>query len=165
MVSVLRGFWPLCQLQAGPQDLPASPALLRHAMLLCLVSGVLVFSITLPILDALLRAATAIAMSLLLWSALLQLARREQRRLQTLTAVFGCAALLNFALWPLLLLATALGEKPGLLPLLALALALWSLVVNGHILRHALDWPLPRALAVAVLLFALRYSLFHFIFS
>lgn len=164
MVSVLRGFWPLCQLRAGPQDLPASPVLLRLVMLLCLFSSTLVFAVGSDWPAALLRAAVSLALSLLLWSSVLRLFQREARRLQTLTAVFGCATLLNFALWPVLLL-MARTEQPGLLPFLALGLALWSLVIGGHILRHALDWPLSRALLLALALFAVRYSVFYFIFK
>jgi len=165
MFSLLRLFLSLCQLQRGPQDLPATPALLRQTILLCFFSGVLVFSVSLSLPDALLRASVSLAVSLLLWPIVLHASGRQHRLLQTLTAVLGCAALMNFLLWPLLWLLDSLGEKAALLPLLALGLALWSLVVNGHILRHTMDWPLPRSIALAVLLFALRFGIYQLVFG
>lgn len=165
MFTLLRLFWPICQLQRGPQDLPAAPALFRFAMLACFLSGVLVFTVSLPVADALLRTSFSLAISLLIWPLLLHATGRQARLLQTLTAVLGCAAILNFLLWPLTWLLYVLGQHPGLLPLLLIALLLWSISISGHILRHALDWSLPRALALAVLLFALRYGLYQLIFA
>ncbi|NQD36681.1 hypothetical protein HPT27_06560 [Permianibacter sp. IMCC34836] len=169
MFSLLQLFWrlhwPICQLQRGPQDLPAAPALLRFAMLACFLSGVLVFTLSVSVADAMLRTGFSLAISLLIWPLLLHAAGQQARLLQTLTAVLGCAAILNFLLWPLSWLIRSLGDRAGLLPLLLIALLLWSVTVSGHILRHALDWPLPRALALAVLLFALRYGLYQLIFA
>lgn len=165
MLSIWRLFWPLCQLQQGPQDVPADPALLRRVVLLCLAVGVVVFSLRLPFTDALLQAGVSLALSLLLWSGLLHVTGRSARRLQTLIAIFGCATLLNLLLLPLVLLINTLGNNAGLLPLLLIGLLIWSVLINGHILRHCLEWPLAASLALATTMLVLRQGIFHFIFG
>ena len=51
---------------------------------------------------------------------------------------------------------------PVLQPMLALALLgvfTWSVVIDAHIYRHALSTTMSRGLLVAVLLFAISYTL------
>lgn len=165
MLPMLRLFWPLCQLQGGPQDLPANQSLLLRVILLCLLTGLLSFGFTLPLADALLRATLSIAISLAIWTLLLRLLAPPTRWLQTLTAIYGCACILNLCLLPVSLLLDGMSERPGLLPLLLLGLLVWSQFINGHILRHTLEWPLAAGVALAFGIFMLRYGLFSFIFS
>ncbi len=165
MLPLLRLFWLLCQLRAGPQDVPASPALLRLVMLASLISGILAHVTMTSLPDGVLRTAVSLALSLLFWSVTLQALGRQSRQLQTLTAVFGCAALMNLLLFLLLLVLPAPKEGSALAASLVLLLASWSLLINGNILRHALEWSLAAAIALALLLFFLRTSLLQIIFS
>jgi hypothetical protein len=165
MLSLLRLFWPLCQLQRGPQDLPADPALLGQNVLLCLLTGLLSFSLSMPFGEALIRAVVSIAISFAIWVVLLRQLAPAGRQLQTLIAIYGCAVILNLLLLPVLWLLEASGEHPGFLPWLLLALLVWSQLVNGNILRHTLEWSLAAGVALALGIFILRQSLFSVIFG
>ncbi len=165
MLLLLRLFWPICRLRQGPQDLPASPALLHLLVGLCLLAGVLSFSISQPLSQSLLRAVVSMAISLGIWLLLLRLLVAPARRLQTLTAIYGCALILNLLLLPVAVLLEQRRDAPGLLPLLLLAMLVWGQIINGHILRHALNWPLAAGVAVAVAVFVLRYGSFAVLFS
>ncbi|MDZ7747856.1 MAG: hypothetical protein U5K43_02645 [Halofilum sp. (in: g-proteobacteria)] len=83
----------------------------------------------------------------------LRLTGRPERFRQTFTALCGTGALLVLLTWPLLdvLLEREPGEDLFALAMLALfAVYGWSVVVVGHILRHALDLGLGRAVLLAL---------------
>lgn len=143
MLSLLRLFWPLCQLQRGPQDLPADPALLGRALLLCWLTNLLSFSLTSSPLDAVLQAFVAVVLSVVIWALLLRKLARPGRQLQTLTAIYGCAALLNLMLLPVAWLLAASGSNPGFLPFLLLGLLVWSQLINE-------PYPAPHAGMAAI---------------
>ena len=164
MLSLLRLYWPLCQLQRGPQDLPADPALLLRNILLCLLLGVLSFSVNQSGADAVLRTLISLGLSLACWTLLLRFLAKPGRQLQTLTAIYGCAVIINVLLLPVGWLLDAAGDHPGFLPWLLLGMMVWSQVINGNILRHALDWPLWGGVALALAVFFLRLQLFALIF-
>lgn len=165
MLSLLRLFWPLCQLQRGPQDLPADPALLLRAVLFCLLLGLLSLSLSMPLADAALRAVVSMVISLAFWALLVRTLAKPGRQLQTLTAVYGTAVILNLLLLPVTWLLEASGDNPSFLPFLILGLMVWSIVINGHILRHTMEWPFFAGVALALGLFTARYSLYAAIFS
>ena len=165
MLSLLRLFWPLCQLQRGPQDLPADPALLLRAVLFCLLFGLLSFSLSMPFADAVLRAIVSMLISLAIWTLLVRTLAKPGRQLLTLTAIYGTAMILNLLLLPVVWLLEASGDNPSFLPWLQLGLLVWSIVINGHILRHTMEWPLFAGVALALGLFTVRYSLYAAIFS
>lgn len=166
MLLLLRLFWPICRLRHGPQDLPASPALLRLLIGLCLLAGVLSFSLSLPLIDAMIRAVVSMAISLGIWLLLLRLLVAPARRLQTLTAIYGCALILNLLLLPVAMVLEQQRDKPGMVaPLVLLAMLVWGQIINGHILRHALNWPLAAGVTVAVAVFVVRYGSFAALFT
>lgn len=164
MFSLLQLYWPLCQLQRGPQDLPVDRGLLLRTVLLCLLTGLLSFSISTSAADAVIRATASLAISFTLWFVLLRAIAKPGRHIQTLTAIFGCALIVNLLLLPVAWLLESAGEHPGFLPWLLLGLLVWSQVINGNILRHTLEWPMWGGVALALAVFLLRYQLFTLIF-
>lgn len=145
MNALLNPFWMICLLRSGPQDLPASYPLLKLVLvayvlsgLLFLISGVgtlgLYSALVLVVVDTLLLAGfTYLILRTFDYSA---------RFIQTLTALAGAGALLQFIALPLGWWFTwadnaeAAAQIPALLWLI---LMMWSLIVTGHILRHALS--------------------------
>lgn len=168
MTALLRLLLELCRLRIGPQDLPWSLPLARALVVLSLALDLLY--------AAVLDAERVVALRLLLSLALLLgvpwllLAWRgfPQRYLQTLAAIAGTGVLFKLAMLPL---ALAIVDLPlpttpeQLVPAqvlvgwLTLALLSWKLVVNAHILRHALDLRFGFGLLIALAVFALELVL------
>ena len=85
---------------------------------------------------------------------LLAIAGRRERYLQTATALFGLQTVLAAPSMVLVWLMQRLSHDDSLrLPvyIAALALAIWTLVAIGHILRSALERPLGLCLILALL--------------
>lgn len=142
-------FWDIVLLRRGPRDLPAAWGLLATA------AGAS-FAIEFGMIahrngagTALAHASFDLALTALVFSALLAFRGQGHRLVQTLTALFGIDALLSL---PLALLSlSASGDGHHLLAgLVFLALLAWNLLVIGHIVRGALDVPLLNGVAVAM---------------
>jgi len=145
-------------LRAGPQELPASSAALLLAMVLwwSLTGAMLLFAPEPPpLLDVLLTFALQLASI----RVVLEIARRPARFGQVAQALFATGALIGLLNMPLWLVAGPAGGAttiPGPLVVLALIGLFWSLAVDGHVWRHALELPYAGGIAVAVLVFLLQ---------
>lgn len=147
-------------LRAGPQDLPAGPA---SALL-----GLMCFSVILLASGRLegqptdaVDLAVSFGVPLLATLLLLQLRGHPGRFAQTTAALFGCGALISLINLPLWLFPGA--PVPVSIVILVMIGLLWSLTVDGHIWRNALDCPLPLGVATAVLILIVQASLFQFL--
>lgn len=154
-MSRLISLWfDICLLRAGPQDLPVSQVLLwLSAAAYVLVSFLLSIG-AYPAGEALLVALLDFGLLVVFAALVLYLRGKTERLNQTLTALAGTGALLGLIALPLvqsLFAGQSAGEVPGFVILLWLLLYGWSLLVVGHIVRHALAIPFPFALGVAVL--------------
>lgn len=145
-------FFDICLLRKGPQHVPDAEILLR----LCAVANVVLA------VPALAFGTAQMALPVAFGLALLDLALTAgfvyvllaQRRLlnrfrQTVTALFGVGVLYALASLPLEFWFSAALGQPGAaeLPmLLSIALLLWGLTVNGHVLAEALS--VSRAIGV-----------------
>ena len=156
MSALFLAWYKICLLRLAPQDLPAARELLYLSALLMFGSGVLLLALTNPEgmrLALVLIVTIDLALSALLLYLALQLLGRLGRLPQSLTALFGSSTLLQLALLPPLLL---VGEDPNatalsqLATLVVMGLFLWSLLVIGHILRHAFEVPLWAGVGIAI---------------
>jgi hypothetical protein len=150
---LLQGFWDICLLRRGPQDLPASQTLLRLALLVYALAG---FTLTL-LQETAARAVIAVAADLgllvLFVQFILYLDGRTGRFVQTLTALAGTGALFALLAWPILAWSASLPlprEAIAFPDLLGLGLMVWNIIVIGHILRHAIDAKLGLGIAIAL---------------
>jgi hypothetical protein len=94
------------------------------------------------------------AFTLVWYVALLRIAGRPERTLQTATAVFG----FQIVLAPLLFLSRWLSprfpqEAPGFVPvaLFSLVLLVWLVAAISHIVKAALEWSLGASVALVIL--------------
>ncbi|MGA7799338.1 MAG: hypothetical protein WCC36_00870 [Gammaproteobacteria bacterium] len=163
------GIWiDLCLLRAGPQDLPASEVLLALALLAYLAVNVALSLLSWPLRQALAVSLTdLLVLSLFAWAAL-QWRGKPARFRQTLTALAGTGTVLGLLALPTvaaLMAAHRAGGGSGLLGLAWLALLVWSLVVLGHILRHALALSFATGIALGVLYTVLSYGLAQVLFG
>lgn len=142
MHPLLKTFLAIATLRGRPQDLPASSTLLVGAALLAVFSNYVVDSAH---DQAGVRLLFALVQTVLLggWVWLALLARNHPERwLQTMTALYGCAALLNLLAWPLMGLLAGDGEVVTVPVLFALGMTLWFVAIMTQVLHHALMVPL-----------------------
>jgi hypothetical protein len=155
MKELVRLFTQIALLQRGPQDLPASPLLLVFTVVGYFVINFAVQTVLPPFAGPWLGQLAVEVVFMFVWYALLlQLVRRPERFLQTTTAVFGFQAVLS----PLLVAAVWLTRR--LAPdsvwqfpatLMSLALLIWIVTANSHIVKTALEWSMPPSVALVIL--------------
>lgn len=156
----------------GPQDVPAAGAILGLALLAYLLVGAMTLwpsAAGLRLLVGQLALDVLLAVSIV--GGLLAVTGRAGRIRQTLAALFGTGALLSAIALPFVWVAArALAdgapvpgmELPALLSTLVMfVLLLASLLVTGHILRHALDWSYAAGVLAAVVYFAVSVGAFR----
>jgi len=154
MKEVIGLYVQIVLLRRGPQDLPVS----RLLLILTVCGFVAVSSLVYTLLPSTVGWPLPLAVEtlfLLAWyAALLQLTGRSERFLQTATGVFGFRAVLAPPLlasqW---LLARYQHDAVWQLPIAvaSLALVVWLIAANSHIVKHALDWSTAASVALVIL--------------
>lgn len=154
-------FTDICLLRRGPQDLPASAFLLYLTLIAHAVSGFLLTVGSHPPGTAAMAAVTDTALLALLTLSLLYVNGQGARVRQTLSALAGSDTLIGLlALAPTYWLAKAqAGNNDRTVPdVLLLLLIVWSLVVMGHVIRHALSTHLFVGVVIAVVFYGMVWS-------
>lgn len=167
LFALLKPFVDICLLRRNPQDLPTSGLLLALCLLAYALSGMLLSTIMLPAPTAFLAGLADTALLCLLTASVLYLQRLRARVPQTLSALAGTGAILSIVALPVtswLHSASAAGRDTSLPDLALLALLVWSLVVAGHILRHALSTVFIVGLVLAVLFFWISVNVLYSLF-
>ena len=140
-------------MRAGPQILPASRLLYHLSLLLFIGSEVLVNAAFAPVGLAFAHACAELVLLLLLLQLSLRFANRSARYIQTVTAICGTGCVLNILLRTLITLAhinQSSNELAQILYFLIAGVLLWSLFVNGHILRHTFEVRLAVGILIAL---------------
>lgn len=155
MKALINTAVDLCLLRLGPQQLPASPVLLAVCLLLNLLVGMLmVVGVNAGFMQALLQSLFEIALMLGVLYAALKLYQKRSRFSQTATALMLSNLLLGLFSLPLVSWnqrSQSLGSG-----VLLLLLIFWSIVVMGHILRHAFNVHLNIGILAGII-----YTLFY----
>jgi hypothetical protein len=136
-------------LRAGPQDLPASNALLAFVVAVNVAEMVVVTSLIPATPPGMLVGHLVDCIVALLWfQVAFAITKKRERFVQTMSAVFGVFALFLPALIPLAItvLPYTVTPNPALPPpaiptLLGAALVVWLLIVLVRIVRAAFEWP------------------------
>ena len=166
MNKLIDAFWKICLFKLGPQDLPASSALMLISTLAYGVASMLGAMLKLSpgaaFLSGLLDAALVGAMTqLLLW-----IREKGARFQQTFTALMGTGAILTFLALPLVYVQLQLGDQGAVMPsILVLGLTLWYFAIIGHILRHAISAPFFVGVLLAILYMYVSTSVMRSLFS
>lgn len=155
VTQVARLYTDIALLRRGPEDVPVSAVLLAITVLVYMLAS-LALSSLMPVVET--NRVALIALDSFLGIAwywvVLRLAGRPERFLQTTTAIFGYQTVLAPAFvsgtW---LFLQYMKDPVWQLPvsLLLLALAIWTLAVNGRILKAATGWPQFVCVALVVL--------------
>jgi hypothetical protein len=147
----------LLRLRAGPQDFPAGWN--TAGLFILAYLAVILFSQTrLGDPDAELRSLLSIAIQLAAVIAMLKFRGVKERTTQTLSALASSGTVLVVLSYLLVSQADATRNQP-VLALALLGVFTWIVVIDAHIYRHALSTTMSRGLLVAVMLFAVSYTL------
>ena len=154
MREVVSLYVQIALLRRGPQDLPVSRLLLLVTVCGYAAVNALVSALLPPSTGWAAQLAIDVAFTLAWYAALLQLAGRSERFLQTASAVFGFQAVLS----PLLIVSEWLMRRFGQdstwqLPIAVagLALVVWLIAANSHVVKAALDWSSASSVALVIL--------------
>lgn len=141
MIAIFNLFLDICLLRKGPQDVPASMALVKMCLLVYGLSGLLVLLTTAPAQVALLQILLDMGLLGGLLYLGLTLIRRRKRFGQTLSALTGTGSLMGLLTLPLAIWIDhqQSGGDIALPSALMFALMVWSVAVIAHILRHAFE--------------------------
>ncbi|HEY6985827.1 MAG TPA: hypothetical protein VH375_07080 [Rhodanobacteraceae bacterium] len=163
----------ICQLRRGPEDMPHSPALLGILIAASVTLDCLVDAFLDRVSNVLGRSLVSAGLLLALCWIALYLRHLRNRYVQTATALFACGIVFTLLILPLAWLGGLSGRgaielAPGLellLGLAMLAVVIWNLAVNAHILRHALDAPFAFAFLLALIWAVADLALGHALFD
>ena len=167
MYALVHPFLQLALLRLRPQDLPHSLLLLSLALTAHWMLGVLLFAFRLPAPKAILAGLVGTLLLMVMTVSLLYVNRLMARAVQTLTAMAGVDVVVGVAALPVSawlhgnLESGAASGMPGLLFLLLLG---WNLAVAGHVLRHALNAPLPLGIVVALVFYVISVTILNNLF-
>jgi len=163
VTALFNYFFELCLLRAKPQDLPASWALLGLVIVANVTVGVLAFSgLYGSVLRALMAGVVENLFFLTTLGLLLYFKGLFPRFNQSATALLGSSTLLAVILIPLYSMSDTGSERTAMTAVAdlgALALLIWSLLIMGHVIRHAVEIPFGRGIMFALIYFLLS-SLF-----
>lgn len=153
MASIIQVFADMLRLRAGPQDLPASAAVLYGSLAAAAISAMLAIQRLYPFDVAGARVGLDLALQFALVTGALRVTGRPERFRQTYAALCGTGAFIVLLSWPLfdIMLDGAQTGLASIAGLLLLGLYGWSVVIVGHILRHALDLTLGKGVVIALI--------------
>ena len=153
MSALIHPFFQICLLRMRPQDLPSSSTLLVLVLFAHTLLGVAVAAINLRFGQALVAGVADTALLCGLTTALLMLRKLHERTVQTLIALAGAGTVIGVVAYPVSLWlhsAYQANEQSTALATVLLMVLGWSLVVSGHIFRHALSAPYYLGLIVSI---------------
>jgi hypothetical protein len=167
MKELARAIFDIAMLRRGPEDLPASSFLFRLALLAYVALGTLgaTFYTEGPG-ETLAQTGLDLVLVFGFFGLLLSIHRKMPRFGQTMTAVLGTGSLLYLLRLPLDVWLNALPEgASATLPALSmLLLAVWSIIITGHILNRALEIPFLGGIVLGVAFFTLNVAAFATLF-
>lgn len=152
MKTIVRTCWEICLLRQGPQVFPRSWSLFAVMLATYLVTDAMLFVAQgvrgFPVVcETLLDTALLIGFFILV----LAVWRKHGRFNQTAAALFGTGVLIMIAALPLSLAATLLPASPvvEVSKVLLYVILIWSILIIGHVTRHALDTGLFIGILIA----------------
>ena len=157
MLALLQTLFDIVRLRKGPDAIPHSGIVFGLVVVLWLFSSVVMTITTEELNSRSFRIGMVVgAAGLACYAAVVVLARRRARILQTISAVLGCGALLNLAFVVGNLFLTPLVGN-NLTNLVVTLILFWSIPVEGHIIARAIDrhWYAGFVIAMAVFVFQL----------
>ena len=171
MNELVRLFTDIVFHRSGPADVPAGDVLGKTLVAYLVVGAVALAPSSRGMGEVVAQLAVDLAIVLVLFGGLLAFTGRGHRLRQTLAALFGTGALLSAASVPFIWIAAGAVDAnadPGPAVVLAsmtlLGLLFASILVTGHIVRCAMDWPYAGGVLIAIAHLALSLEIFGAVF-
>ena len=165
MIEFLQLLRDILWLRRGPQDIPYSPILLASVCAVVLVLHAALAAIFDTQGDSLFLSVLALAVDLGFLYFILSLRGHASRFVQTATTLVACTIVFTLLVVPITLMVGVPPKTPdqvtalqGLMGMVALAVFVWKLVVDAHVLRHALSIPFFAGMGVAILWLIAEYA-------
>jgi len=171
MPPLISYFLQLTLLRASPADAPSSPKILYGCIAVYVISSLMASMNLFPMSHLIVTETCKALVFFMVLRVALRIAGKDQRLVQTATAYYGSAALLQVISLPLM--STVISQIrlireqidpeataqqidfSGVSPVLALAtmvLVIWTIAVLVHILRHAMDISTGKAVFLSLVL-------------
>lgn len=149
MYQLIVLFFEITMFRKGPQDVPASPWLLRLILPAYIAVNLLILLLNGDLSTAIMQVAVDFLLVVAFSWPLLFFSGKLNRFRQTLGALVGTDAMISFFALPAM--ASLSAEATELAYFAVMALMAWHWLVSGHIFRQALDKPLFFGLGLALL--------------
>ena len=157
MLALLQTLFDIVRLRRGPDAIPYSGFVFGLVVMLWLFSSIVMTGTTEELDDRSFLVGLVVSLvGLACYAAIVILAGKAPRILQTIAAILGCGALLNLMFVAGNLLLTPLvGVNPT--NIVVTLILFWSIPVEGHIVARAIDrhWYAGIIIAMAVFVFQL----------
>ncbi len=157
MLALIQTLFDIVRLRKGPDAIPHSGFVFGLVVVLWLFSSVVMTITTEELNDRSFLIGLVVGLAgLACYAAIVILAGRGARILQTIAAVLGCGALLNLMFVGGNLVLTPL-LRENLTNIVVTLILFWSIPVEGHIIARAIDrhWYAGIVIAMAVFVFQL----------
>lgn len=167
MLRLLTIWLDICLLRAGPQDLPASRALLGVVLVIYVGVSFLISSTSADTLTALQIALLDAVILIGFIAIMLYLMNLRPRFVQALTALAGAGSLVGLIALPVIHSISDAQQRELLSEATLFGwffLVLWGLLITAHIFRHALNVSFFFGMAMAMLYMLISYSFMSTVF-
>lgn len=158
VLTLIQTLFDIIRLRKGPEAIPHSPVLLIFVVAAWLAAGAIITMLIdeLDQTDFVVSVLTGL-IALMIYSVVVVFSRHSSRLLQTITAILGCGALLEFTFAAGHVFLTMLIGK-NLAALINYLILLWSVPVEGHIIARATNrhWAIGLLIAAAVFLIQIQ---------
>ncbi len=159
----IRVFWDICRGIKGPEDLPSSSFFLLSVLLANLIAAIAVVLVETTLAKGLPQVLLSLLWLVGYCYAVLFMSGRAVRFQQTLTALLGTDMLISIIALPFLMWMKRTVDVP-IAYYVVIGLMCWSLIIVGHILRHALSTTHAFGLGLALLYIIGFYALMGYFF-
>lgn len=148
MYELLSLVFAICIFKKGPQDLPASRALIYLLALIYVGVSFLILIVNVHWVTAISQVLVELVLMLGLCWAILRIAKKPARYQQAVCALIATDAFISFLALPS---ATTLAgqDGAGLALIFVVLLMIWHWLIAGHIFSRALSQPMVFGLGVA----------------
>ena len=152
-MTIIHRFFDICLFKAGPADLPASRLLLQLVLLSYFLLGIVISLMDDKLSVSIFTSLADLLVMIAVIGLLLKFRGFQARFQQTLTAMAGAGCCLTIVGLPIVWWFYQIDEQhqaTSFAMLLMIALVFWSLMVNAHIFRYALEIKPSTAVIITV---------------
>ncbi len=162
--TLLRIFVDLCLIKKGPKDVPESAVLLKMVFFIYFLSGTLLLSSSIGLIDAIIQSFLETVLVGLFMYVLVSFFQVKNRFNQAVTAIYGSGALMTLLSVPYIFWMDGLvkNENPiGVIGLVVFFIVIWGFIVMANIIRETVQKSFSISLLLTFCYLYLSYQLIN----